>query len=318
MKFYNHFLSLICSVFDAYSGVLFLKDNKNKNRYNLAGYFSLGDNKFAEYIEDSGKGVISWIIKNERPILISNFDRRTDTILDYYSGENKIEIKSLMGCPLDSKLGALCVDSKNKFSFTEKDQKILHHFSKIIFSLHNELYESKKLRIECDFYRSIQIIEGLKRDYQRWKDFLKSFLNTIVQSTGFKYCLLVARDEKGEGYYIEDWNIPIFSNENLMNRKFPIESGVVGWVFKHGRSLINSETKGKVILFDRNIKTKPFKSLICLPIVIYFKVRGVLVLADDRPHPVSNEKKEFLSLVVDQLALFLENLYLKNKLKKLT
>ncbi len=318
MDLYNRFLGLICSVFNAYSGVLFLKDEKNKNRYNLAGYFSLGDDKFSEYVDVSSKGVVSWIIKNKKPLLIANFERRSESILDYYYNGKKGDIKSFMGCPLKNGLGVLCVDSKNKFSFTEKDQKILHQFTQIIFSVHNEFFDYYKIKVGYNFYKTIQLIENLKRNYQKWSDFLKKFLEVISQTTGFKYCFLATRDEKGEGFYIEDWNIPLLVDESLYNKKFSMDSGMIGWVFKKGKILVNDRpgiNREKLVLFDKTTKTKLFKCVVCLPIFIYLKVRGVLVLAEEHPRSITEETKEFLTIISDQLSLFLENFYLKNKLK---
>ncbi len=320
MKLYNRLLGLVCSVFNAYSGVLFLRDKKNKHRYNLAGCFSLGDNRFSEYIDVSNKGIISWIIKNKKPLLIANFERRSESILDYYyNNGKKEEIKSFMGCPLENDLGVLCVDSKNKFSFTEKDQKLLYQFTQIIFSVHNEFFDYYKIKTGYNFYKTIQLIEQLKRNYQRWSDFLRKFLDVISYATGFKYCFFTTRDEKGEGFYIEDWNTPFLMDESLYNKKFSMDSGLIGWVFKNGKILVKDRNidKEKLILFDKSTKTKLFRCVICLPIFIYLKVRGVLVLAEEYPKQITEEIKEFLTIISDQLSLFLENFYLKNKLRSI-
>jgi transcriptional regulator with GAF, ATPase, and Fis domain len=55
----------------------------------------------------------------------------------------------------------------------------------------------------------------------------------------------------------------------------------------------------------------------CLPLIVHLRTRGVLVLADEENKIISNQLHEFVSLVSDQLAIFLENLYLKNKLRQL-
>ncbi len=317
MNFYSYFLGLICSVFNAYSGVLFFKDKGDL--YKLVGAFSLGEDVFVDHIKESGKGVVGWIIKNEKPLLINNFERRSQSILEYYSNRNGQGIKSFMGCPLKDKLGVLCVDSKNKFSFTEKDQKILFQFSQVISDLHKKFAGHEKLKMEYGFYRCIQIVDRLRRNYQKWDEFLKKFLNIISKTTNFKYCFMVGRDEDGKGYYIEDSSLP-FLPDNFLNKKFSMDVGIIGWIFKKGKPLINekfnAKSKDSALLFDRSVKITQFKSLVCLPLVIYFKVRGVLVLADDNKHVVSEEMRQFLFLVADYLSLFLENLYLKNKLKK--
>jgi GAF domain-containing protein len=58
------------------------------------------------------------------------------------------------------------------------------------------------------------------------------------------------------------------------------------------------------------------KSVICLPLVVHKRTRGVLVLADENGRDIDGTLKRFAVTIADYLALFLENLYLKNRLQQ--
>ncbi|MCF8085970.1 MAG: GAF domain-containing protein, partial [Desulfohalobiaceae bacterium] len=67
-------------------------------------------------------------------------------------------------------------------------------------------------------------------------------------------------------------------------------------------------------LLNRDIEIPHLRSVICLPIVVNLRTRGVLVLAD-RDGEIPEGMKKFLQLVAEHFSLFLENLYLRNKLQ---
>jgi hypothetical protein len=54
-----------------------------------------------------------------------------------------------------------------------------------------------------------------------------------------------------------------------------------------------------------------------LPLKVHKRCRGVLVFGDRESRVVDEEIRVFASMTADYLALFLENLYLKNKVKQL-
>ena len=54
-----------------------------------------------------------------------------------------------------------------------------------------------------------------------------------------------------------------------------------------------------------------------LPLKVHKRCRGVLVFGDRESRVIDEELRVFASMAADYLALFLENLYLKNKVKQL-
>ncbi|MEE0815601.1 MAG: GAF domain-containing protein, partial [Desulfovibrio fairfieldensis] len=125
----KHILSIVCSVFDAYSAVLFLPDEEGEAHY-LSAAFSLGDKISPDVSILPGRGLVGWIIRNRQPLLVPNFDQRQSN-LGYYADGEEASIKAFMGCPVPTG-GALCVDSKRQYSFSDKDHKILQLFAELI------------------------------------------------------------------------------------------------------------------------------------------------------------------------------------------
>ncbi len=316
-SFFDRILGLICSVFDAYSAVLFL--HSSENTYILTSHFSLGDNIQNGTRVVPGKGLVGWILRNNQPLLVNDFHREGDC-LGYYPQEAESMIKAFMGCPLTNGKGALCLDSKKSYTFSAKDQKILHQFVQLIEVLCQQFENQKGSEQEQRFYSFIQTFHTLRHTNPRWTTFLENLLQTLAECTDFNYCLFASRDELGHGYSLEGWNKPVFRRKDLQRRKFDINAGVIGWVFRNHKPITTAD-KGERVrgapLFEKHFDAPRFQSVMCLPLIVHLRTRGVLVLADEENKIISSQLHDFVSLVSDQLALFLENLYLKNKLRQL-
>ena len=314
--YFNYIQGILCNVFEAHSAVLFLPHKKNK--YYLASYFSLGDNIIDDNIIEPGQGLIGWIIRNNQPILINNFERES-YCLGYYNKESESKIKAFMGCPLQNGEGALALDSKKAYSFSPKDQKILHQFIQLLENLYYDLSQISYNEQEKNYYIFLQLIRTLRYKQPRWLKFLDKFLNSLSEYTNFKYCFFAARDETGSGYYLEGWNRPLFSDSEVYKQNFNINSGLIGWVFKNNSMVSTAEQENSnlgIPVFEKKLDQPDFQSIVCLPLIVHMRTRGVLVLADTENKNISPELQNFLNLVNEYLTLFLENLYLKNKLKQ--
>ena len=124
----QHILSIVCSVFDAYSAVLFLPSENGEEHY-LAASFSLGEGVEQGAMLSSGS-LVDWIIRNRQQMLVPNFDQHKHK-LGYYREGEEAGIKAFMGCPVPTG-GALCVDSKRQYSFTDRDYKLLQLFAELV------------------------------------------------------------------------------------------------------------------------------------------------------------------------------------------
>ncbi|SKA71512.1 GAF domain-containing protein [Desulfobaculum bizertense] len=310
----NKLLAIVCSVFDAYSTVLFLPD-KNSSEYILGAQFSLGNEIREDLRLAPGQGLVGWMIRNRKPLLINNFDRKRSR-LGYYTGDEELKVKAFMGCPLKTGEGALCVDSRRSYNFSDKELKILDMFSGLACDISDGLTQVEQDLVEHRFYRSLQQIQGLRRQCPHWSVFLKAFLEIVSEATRFPVCFLAARDERGEGYFIEGSSQEIFDAKSL-ERKYSMKSGLVGWVFSNRQAVCSGESVCSAVgqtLLGKDAALPLCKTFICLPLLIHKKARGVLVLAHPEAMEINCATKGFAEMATDHLTLFLENLYLKSRI----
>lgn len=310
----QHILSIVCNVFDAHSAVLFLSQH-DTGPFELAAHFSLSDDIKDDALIEPGHGLAGWIIRNRQPLLINNFDQKRG-LLGYYRQGTEARIRAFMGCPLDGGMGALCLDSMRTYSFSTKDQKILHQFAQLITRLKHDFCRMEADSARFDYYRALTDISSLRQKKLRWSSYLENLLTILSQTANMPYCMLAVRDEKGQGYAIEGSTLPMIKGD-AGNQFFSINSGTIGWVFKNNQRVVTGEKDSKQtgkLLFGKEASTPTLRTVVCLPLIVHRKTRGVLVLAHEDNMPVSEELKRFLNMAADNLSLFLENLYLRNRL----
>ena len=306
-------LAIICSVFDAYSAVLFLPEAEGEHR--LVDFFSLGDRILPPEEADSGKGLVGWIARNRDPLLVPNFDQRKSR-LGYYPPDEETHIKAFMGCPVPGG-GVLCVDSKRQYSFSDKDHKILQLFAELIGQLQRTGTDAPVGDIPR-YFAQLGIIQGLRFRYKRWPVFLEHFLRTVREATGFDYCAFASCDPDSQSYAIEGETSPLML-DGQNPASLPLNSGIVGWVFRNEQPVF-SEAAGNApstVPFGKGGDVSNFQTVMCLPVKISQSTRGVLCLAHTTVLSMPEVMRSFALQATDHLALFLENLYLKNRLHSL-
>ena len=121
-------VDLVSNTTDAYTTVLFLAPEPGQ-ALAIAAYQSLSQNIDTQVLIGPGEGLIGWVYKNNKPVNVDKFDRDTRRLLFYKEDES---IKSFMAVPLPGIPGVLAVDSKQRYVFTEKNQKILNQFGETI------------------------------------------------------------------------------------------------------------------------------------------------------------------------------------------
>ncbi|WP_461833632.1 GAF domain-containing protein [Desulfothermus sp.] len=313
--FFECLLKCVSSVFEGYTSVLYLKDAGSQ--YRMVSYFSLGDNVDKTSIVVKGKGILGWILKNKKALVINDFSREKRRLCYYLKGEED-KVKSFMGVPLKGKRGVICVDSKKTYTFTPKDQKILSQFAELISVFLEERDKVINYSETEKFYNGLKLICSLKEKYPKWDEYLKNMLEILCLYTGFLYCIFATRDERGEGYHLEKMSDIIAGLEGYRGKKFRINSGLVGWVFKNHKAIILSDDQDQRpvgSLVGTSNQGEKFKTIVCLPIIVNLKTRGVLVFLDREKRTITQPMSEFFQLLINHLSLFLENLYLKNKLR---
>lgn len=317
---YERILGILCSVFEAYTAVLFLPENPLRSGTDevcsVAAAFSLGDKVDRTAAVKGGQGLIGWIIRNHSPLLVPNFDQRRNS-LGYYKGNEEQNIKAFMGCSLPGGRGALCVDSKRQYSFSEKDQKMLQLFAELLADVYDSERQADSQSTALRYYAALRLIYVLRREHSRWSDFLHSFLDIVSKASGYEYAALCTLGPDGGYFNIEGENYPLLCTDR--QEDYPLSSGMVGWVFRNGTPLSSGGPDGapEAPLLGRGASLPNFQSLLAIPLIIQRKVRGVLCLASEAPVDIGSEVQEFARMSAEHLALFLENLFVKCRLRDL-
>ena len=309
-------LGIICSVFDAYTAVMFSPVPGDSSRMEIRASFSLGDKVDKVCVIEPGKSLVGWIVKNKAPLLINNFDV-TRSKLGYYLDDEGREIKAFMGTPFRGSSGVLCLDSKRVYSFSEKDQKILGLFGDSIIEVDNEFQRLFDLDAELVYYHGLTSLLGIKQRFNRWKDFLNNYLQIVAKSTGMPYCFFVSAGEDLKTGHLEGSTKGLFPAPHMEEQPITLGPGMVGWVLKNNAPLFSSETNsGSPItpLFGPAPATLQFKSAICIPIFSGKITMGFLGMASQTVTEITDSMKNFSMSAGNYLALFLENLYFKSRL----
>jgi transcriptional regulator with GAF, ATPase, and Fis domain len=308
-------LGIICSVFDAYSTVLFLP-GPGSDEYHLAARFSLGDDIDEGTVITAGQGLVGWIIRNKSPLRIANFDQKRSR-LGYYRDKNEEKkIKAFMGCPLKGGVGALCLDSKRTYSLSDKDLKILDMFSSLAADMQRADSETMQSLTEHRYYHGLRLLAGLRSRFPKWAEYLRHYLDLLSHTTEISHAFLAVLGDKGT-YVLEGYNQPVFEDASQHAAAFPAKSGLIGWVFANNKAVFSGEAEARTAssaLFGIPAAPPSFAVLACLPLFISRKTRAVLVLGGEIPVALTDELKTFLEMAADHLAIYLENLHLRSRL----
>ncbi len=312
---FSRVLELVSNVFDSYSAVLFLPE-PGAGACRLAAGFSLGDKVRTGMTLAPGQGLAGWILRERKPLLISNFDQKRG-VLGYYEGNGEAEIRAFLGVPLDGVPGVLCVDSKKVHSFGDKDQKILAEFARLASALYQERDCLAEGQVESRVSQCLRQVSLLPRQHPKWTAYLDELLGLVSRATGFKHCFLAVRDDSSGTFYVEGASQVLFSPAHPSPGSFPLGGGMIGWVFKNDSPVYAEDADTTALrLFGAQASAPVFRTLICQPVFFSRRTRAVLVTATQDAEPLTDAHKDFARCVGDQLALFLENLHLKAKLKR--
>ncbi|MDR2050795.1 MAG: GAF domain-containing protein [Deltaproteobacteria bacterium] len=316
---YERLLGLLCSVLEGYTAVLFLPSTPGDRTsvHRLKAVFSLGDKVKPAAEISPGQGLVGWVIRNQDTLLVPDFDQRRNS-LAYYEDNEERQIKAFMGCALPGGLGALCVDSKRQYSFSDKDQKILQLFAGMLADFHDILSREAAQSAVLRYYAAMRLLYVYRREYSNWPDFMNSFLDTLSKASGCEYCALCTLHPDESQYNIEGENYPLLLRGG-QSKSYSLSCGMVGWVFRYGKPLANGGPEGKseALLLGYPSDVPDFQRMMALPLVYQNKVRGVLCLADRLPLELDMEVREFARMAAEHLAQFLENFFIRRRFHNL-
>jgi signal transduction protein with GAF and PtsI domain len=222
---FKHFVQLVANVFDSLTSALFVRDYQSDVLILLA-WESLSPHIITECNIKVGQGFIGWVARERKRLHVTQFDRDTKT-LGIYSRD--VGIKAFLAAPLPRGEGVLMVDSKNRYFFSEKKQRILENFA----------------TIASDFLSFWKGYNGLQL-YHRWYKWhcelsgeIEHILTSLIKLLRLKNGL-VAFYETDKNFFIVKATVGLPKKIMSENQYFDLKKGLVGWLLRHKKHLILS------------------------------------------------------------------------------
>ncbi|RPH86569.1 MAG: GAF domain-containing protein [Desulfobacteraceae bacterium] len=247
-------IELVSNVNEAFTAALFLY-NPPRDRLFLRSYHTLSLQVNPKTTIQPGDSLIGWVAKNKQPVNVAQFDRDNRNLKLYLRDEG---IKSFMAVPVGD-AGVLSVDSKRNYVFTDKNQKILQDFARVIYQVLQTQtlcrQELKQRRLLNFIYR----INALSRENHDLQEYYQKVLNAcrIFSNTDAAFLTLLPR--KGDRYTVVASEGKLFAP--MKKNSIPIDMGLTGWVIKEKKPLVRREMKPRIIspiFFSRTILAGSF------------------------------------------------------------
>lgn len=311
----DRLLESIASVFDAYSVVLFSKNPTSG--FDLCAAFSLGDAIDTHAHIKPGQGLAGWIAQNNEALFVENLDQKK-TFLGYYGPKQDERIKVFMGCPLPQGAGVLCADSKKASAFTVKEQRILSLFARVASAIMADPSGGATCVHENSMYQILQDMCALRSTQKKWAPFRDQYLALAAGALGHEYALLVLNDGR-ETHWLDGLNKPLPPGNVTEGQTVNIDSGLLDFVFQNNRPVFRQSATNDpdpTPLFGAETKAPPFRSVLALPVILRKRRRGMVVFADQNSRPNTEDARCFARLATEFLAVFLENLHLRSRIRQ--
>lgn len=309
-------IDLVSNTTDAHATVLFLSPAPGEP-LRVAAYQSLSRNIDLDVRIGPGEGLIGYVHKNNEAINVDQFDLDTRRLLFYRVDES---IKSFMAVPLPKARGVLAVDSKQRYLFTEKGQKILHQYARAVETALENLDQAREARAWSDAAAMLRRLEGpLSQRPPAGPDF-QTALMEIGAFLGTDLVMLAAVLPSDPGrYFLADYRS--VSNIRLQTGPWPLERGLAGWVIREKKPLVLDKAHfgtGKSYILYPEEPLADLSGFSGYPLIWGGRLRGALLLAGGRGFGQDRSSVQVQEMAAVQLAAALEMDFLGRRVTELS
>ncbi len=241
-QYLNNFMGSVADCTDAFTAGLFVSE-AGTARLRLRAFHSLSDAVIPDAVIGDGQGFLSWVMKNQRPIQVPRFNRDSRT-LGYYSED--VGLKSFLSVPMPGRAGVICVDSRSRFAFAVKHERILES----IASAALDLLEAERQKALAGFYS--RIMRWQMTSFNGPGAAMEAFLDILCLETA-----VILRHLEGTSFLVvEDLrqkHVVRGPAVDIRGERIPLGQGMAGWVAKHRSSILMDRrsrgTEKRFILF---------------------------------------------------------------------
>ncbi len=274
----DRFAGSVADCLDAFTVALFVVEAKSR-RLRLRAFHSLSDSIIPGAVIGEGKGFISWVMKNQRLLHVPYF-RRDSRTLGFYSADKGL--KSFMAVPLPGRMGVLSADSRSRYAFSSKHERILEAQAVVAC----ELLEAEKAAGLLDFYSSV--LKWQMTEFDNCREALSGLLDLLGLDTaavvhhlpGKQFLVVEELINRGDHHLLEGGiacsSLPGHEesvcrgpqdgcdcfNSILRDVKIGLNEGIAGWVVKHRTGILlerrhESERQGSLLCRDEPFRFGP-------------------------------------------------------------
>ncbi|MEE9259436.1 MAG: GAF domain-containing protein [Nitrospinaceae bacterium] len=290
----SHLIELTSNVTNAYTTALFTADKVNKTLV-LREHLSLGRNLNEDVSIPFGQGPVGQAAQTRRPVITEYFEENASRLKIYQKDEN---LKCFLALPVIFKEleGVLLVDSKESYSFTTKQQKILAGFAEQMAwhlyqerSVNNVKEESDPFLMEINSYCRF-IAQSLNRAAVAAR--LIQIPPDIIQYDVIAVVWFDSAEHPGKIANHRGFSFPLSASPVIPGK------GIVGSCAKGGVPILIRHTGGrKTVLFHEGETPEELGSLAAVPVALGDQLQGVLLCGSRDPHAYSQTDIDRLSLI---------------------
>ncbi len=303
------FVELIFNVYEAYTVALFVKEGDHLSCFSSISFAKSFDKAKPLPLDGTLAG---WVVKHKEPLIIGNFDKDEET-LGYYG--KKEEIKSFMAYPLEI-AGAIVVDSKKKWVFTEKEKKILAHFVTVASK---EVEREKQLREMEEEREEISLLRR-QLNFLRQPSLAGTFVEEVV-----KEALAVSAGDMAVAGIERKGRLSIVAAvgtgaATLLGAECPLQQTVASTVLEGGREFLLPYESGylreKPLLFQNDgIRARQYFGF---PLAVDERPFGFLGFVSLSSRPLKETSIAALRDTAHLTSLFLGRVQMQEEMEALT
>ena len=293
----QHLIELIGNVTDAHTVALFTMEPGGKTLA-MREHFSLSNNLDPGAKIPVGKGPIGVTAQTRKFQLIENFDQNTRFLGFYKKNE---ELKNFISLPViyGNQVAVLVVDSKERYQFSIKLQKILADFTQqIAWNLQPENQDNsekpspflQEISSYCRFLAE-------SPDPSSVADRLTQIPASLIPCTAIATVWFEENQQEGRiighrGFAHDLSEIRVFFGK-----------GLVGSCAKNRSPLLIQIHEGrKTVVFSEDEKSEDLQCVATLPIQLNDTLYGVLMVGSSEPDGVTHADLDKMALVVSAAA----------------
>ncbi len=268
-----------------------------------------------------GEGIIGWVAKDKKPVMLLEHNRSISGI-DYYTRDEGI--MSFLAVPIlygEKLLGVLCIDSLEKQAFSEEHKKLLEIVAQQIIDTIESADTRQKAHSQANKYAALVVASNKLSSTIQLEEILQITLDSSKVVIDFDYGAIAIYDEISRTCSIKPKGFVGEGTEGFIGKSFSLEEGEVGRVMRKQQKayLIKNfkEREIKLPIFSPQITLKDVQSILCIPLFHKNKLVGSFTLMSKKKELFTEHEVEIFSILANQIAVSLDNAKMYQKVEEM-